>query len=324
MNTIFEKAKIFIYRNARPIDYARWCYHFENGSAEAVLKALTAYQNEDGGFGHALEADCWNPNSAPMQTWCATEILRELFMSSKDENVLEFIKNSDVVKGILQYLENSLDIEENGWGNCRESNNDYPHAPWWEYTQEAEDGKSVDDKLNDTYNPTAALAGFILAYAEKDSVIYQKAYRIAQRAIEDILRVDGLANMHVISCFIELYEYVKMTNVSGKIRMTEMAERLKKLVHETISQDKEKWGKSYLCKPSQYIQSKESVFFEQNQEIALFECEFIRKTQMDDGTWSVAWAWCSYPKEWAISENWWKSDVIIKNCLYLRNIDSAE
>lgn len=320
MNTIFERAKTFIYRNARPIDYARWCYHFEKGTAEEVLKALKAYQNEDGGFGHALEADCWNPNSAPMQTWCATEILRELLVTSKNDKIFELIKNSDLVKGILDYLENSLDEEGNGWRNCIESNNDYPHAPWWECSVTAQEQQSLNERFNDIYNPTAALAGFILVYAPKDSGIHQKASCIAERAIEDMLIIDGLCDMHVISCFIQLYEYIKMTNVSDRFKIYELEQKLKSLVYGTISHDKEQWGKSYLCKPSQYMQSKDSIFFEQNQEITMFECDFIRKTQMDDGTWSIPWGWGAYPEEWAISKNWWKSDVIIKNCLYLRNV----
>ena len=64
MNTVYQKARKFIYHNARPLDIARWQYHFEGGTKEAALTALAAYQNEDGGFGHALEPDCWNPNSA--------------------------------------------------------------------------------------------------------------------------------------------------------------------------------------------------------------------------------------------------------------------
>lgn len=324
MKTVLKKAKSFIYRNARPIDYARWCYHFENGTAEGVLKALKAYQNDDGGFGHALEADCWNSNSAPMQTWCATEILRELLATSKTDKTFEFIKNSDLVKGILGYLESSLDEEEKGWENCIESNNDYPHAPWWGYSITSEEKQPLKDRFNAVYNPTAALAGFILVYAPKDSDIYQKASCIVERAIEDILIVDGLCDMHVISCFIQLYEYINMTNVSDEFKIDELEQKLKSLVHETISHSKEQWGKSYLCKPSQYIQSKDSIFFEHNQEIALFECDFIRKTQMDDGAWSISWAWGSYPEEWVISRNWWKSDVIIKNCLYLRNVLEEE
>jgi len=44
----------FIYRNARPQDLARFQYHFENSSKETVPATLAAYQNENGGFGHAI------------------------------------------------------------------------------------------------------------------------------------------------------------------------------------------------------------------------------------------------------------------------------
>ena len=97
-----ETAKNFIYRNARPLDFARWQYHFENGSREAVLKALAAYQNEDGGFGHGLEADCFNPNSSPIQTWTAIEILREVRMTDR---------RNPMIQNILRYLESGADFD---------------------------------------------------------------------------------------------------------------------------------------------------------------------------------------------------------------------
>lgn len=95
MNRTFDKAKTFIYRNARPLDFVRWQYHFESGSKEAVLTALAVYQNKDGGYGHALEPDAWNPNSAPMQTWTATEILREIDFTDATH---------PIIQGILCYL----------------------------------------------------------------------------------------------------------------------------------------------------------------------------------------------------------------------------
>ncbi len=52
-----KKAKEFIYRNARPIELALWNYYMEQGSIDDVLHNLSFYQNEDGGFGHALEPD---------------------------------------------------------------------------------------------------------------------------------------------------------------------------------------------------------------------------------------------------------------------------
>ena len=51
---VFEKARNFMYRNARPLDLARFQYHFENSDKEAVMNVLSYYQNADGGCGHAV------------------------------------------------------------------------------------------------------------------------------------------------------------------------------------------------------------------------------------------------------------------------------
>lgn len=48
-----------------------------------MLTYLQAYQNQDGGFGHALEPDSWNPNSTPIQTATAIEILEEIHFADK-------------------------------------------------------------------------------------------------------------------------------------------------------------------------------------------------------------------------------------------------
>ena len=40
--------------------------------------------------------------------------------------------------------------------------------------------------------------------------------------------------------------------------------------------------------------------------------------QNNDGSWNVTWDWNNYLKEWAISKNWWKSDIIIKNIKYIK------
>lgn len=57
-NETFNNARQFIYRNARPLDIARWQYHFENSSKDAVLTALAAYQNTDGE--KSLKVNCNN------------------------------------------------------------------------------------------------------------------------------------------------------------------------------------------------------------------------------------------------------------------------
>ncbi|MEI3338608.1 MAG: hypothetical protein V8R80_00510, partial [Eubacterium sp.] len=56
----------------------------------------------------------------------------------------------------------------------------------------------------------------------------------------------------------------------------------------------------------------------ENRELCEFECKFISETQeADKGTWKITWEWGTYPEEWQISKNWWKSDLIIKNIRFL-------
>mgnify|MGYP000860130092 CR=1 FL=1 len=105
---MYQKTQKWIYRHARPLDIARWQYHFENGSKDNVIKVLSFYQNIDGGFGHALEPDSWNPNSAPIQTWVATEILREIEVTDQ---------SCTVIQGILKYLASGADFNGHSWSN---------------------------------------------------------------------------------------------------------------------------------------------------------------------------------------------------------------
>lgn len=298
MKKVFEKAKEFIYRNARPLDFARFAYHFENGSLHAVLDALAFYQNEDGGFGHALEADSWNPNSTPSQTWYATEILREIGFTDASHPIMQ---------GILNYLASGKDFDGHLWYIAVKSNNDYPHAPWWQ-----------TEKDTTGINPSACLAGFLLRYAQKDSALYTRGVQLAKEMYADFMKSEQQNDMHTLSCFLRLLEYTCEAGGQAVFDTAAMEAKLKTLIHSAITQDTRLWEISYVCKPSQFINSPESIFYPENREIAHFECEHIRKTQLDNGAWMIPWRWNDYPDEWALSRNFWQADVIIRNLLYLK------
>lgn len=299
MNT-FEKAKQFIYRNARPLDLARWQYYFENGNSEAVLHALSFYQNEDGGFGHGLESDFLNPNSSPMATWAATEIIHEIDLKDKLH---------PVVTGILQYLDSgaNFNTERNQWLSTVPTNNDYPHAIWWTYNEE--------DQF--MYNPTAALAGFIIKYADKNSSLHKKGCEIAKLAIDWFLKNVPFSEHHVTGCFITLYDYLSETN-SKLANMAEFKEKLIMQVHKNICHDKTLWAVEYVSKPSDLFLTRSSLFYADNSEIADAEVDFIVESQLDDGSFPVTWKWCTDYKEYEVAANRWKSIIAIKNMRYLK------
>ena len=297
----FEKVRTFIYRNARPLDLARFQYLFENGSREAVLNALSYYQNADGGFGHALEADAWNPNSSPIQTWTATEILREIGFTDKSH---------PTIQGILRYLESGKDFDGKFWYNTVKSNNDYPHAPWW-HTES-------DSTCYNDYNPTACLAGFIIRFADKESGIYRLGCRIAKEAVTQLMTAERQNDMHTLSCYIRLMQYCEEADATDIIDLTALKNTLIESVKSSITQNTAEWETSYVCKPSQFFSSRDSMFYPDNKDAAQYECDFIIKSQLGDGSWSIPWGWSDYPEQWAVSKNWWKSNGAILNLLYLK------
>ncbi|MFF2887297.1 prenyltransferase/squalene oxidase repeat-containing protein [Paenibacillus sp. NPDC057967] len=139
---LFEKAREFIYRNARLLDRQRFAYGFEGGSKASVLEALAAYQNEDGGFGHALEPDIRCPQSQPVPTEHALIIIDEL--EAYDTELME---------GMIRYLKN-ITLPEGGFPLAFRSLMAYPHAPWW-ITER-------DDVPN--LNPTGHILGLLMKH----------------------------------------------------------------------------------------------------------------------------------------------------------------
>lgn len=296
-----EKARGFLYRNARPLDLARWQYHFEGGSREAVLNALAFYQNEDGGFGHALEADAWNPNSSPMQTWRATQLLQEIGWEDAAH---------PVVQGILRYLGSGRDFNGQTWASTVPSNNGWPHAPWWHW----EEGRCAFDD----YNPTASLAGFLVRFAPRDGALFRLGCRIVQAAVA---RTGWEQDMHTVQCYVQLWEYLRQV---GAPEAAALESRVRGAVRGILTQDTAQWAEGYICRPSQFIRSRDSVFYADNRELAEYECGFILRTQQPDGAWRVNWAWGEYPEQWAVSKNWWKADGVLQNLLYLRGMGKMD
>ena len=111
----FSQIRTWVYRNAREIDLNVWKFHFENGKKEDVVSALSHYQNEDGGFGNALEPDNWNPASTPYVTLYALGLLQRIGMTDTSH---------PIYKGIFEYLSSEKDLTDYGWRfNVPEKNN---------------------------------------------------------------------------------------------------------------------------------------------------------------------------------------------------------
>lgn len=294
----YNKVKRWMYRNARPVDLARWQYHFENGNKEAVIKALTAYQNDDGGFAYALEEDSWNPESSPAQTSTAIEILFEIGVDENCQSVLD---------GTLKYLQSGAYVKNGFWLPDIPSNKDYPHAFWWDY----DENKSYDY----LYNPTAILSGFILAYGEAESELYQKAYIIATQAVQKFIAGDLPTDKHELVCFAHLLMGIEKSSILDRFDIDSFSEKIRTEITKLLSDD------PVMVEGRYAFNSPDSPFYEANKEYVKLKLDYIINNTNSDGVWDIDWQWNAYDKEYAISENWWKGTMVLRNMLFLRNFN---
>jgi hypothetical protein len=132
-------AEAFVLSTGRLIDRHRFAVLFHAAEPNRVVSALAAYQNPDGGFGHALEPDLRGPESEPMPTWAALAILDEIGRF-----------DDAMVVAACDYL-GSIATAEGGVPFVLAAARAYPHAPWWE----------SDDEPAASMNPTAAIAAIL-------------------------------------------------------------------------------------------------------------------------------------------------------------------
>ena len=114
------QAKTFIFKNGRLLERKLFEYYFENGSKQACLKALIAYQNPDGGFGNGIEPDLLCPDSTAIGAEFALNVLEllECYDAECVTSLVNWIVTSQDEAGIIVHPPRNI--------------SNYPHQPWWE------------------------------------------------------------------------------------------------------------------------------------------------------------------------------------------------
>lgn len=297
----FENAKKFVYRNARPLDFARWKFHFENAEAAAVLEILSAYQNPDGGFGSAVEPDLWNPHSTPAGTLAAAEILREIGFADFEH---------PVVQGMLSYLTSGKDFEKDRWYFTLPANNAYPHAEWWS----CPNGKGVPAE-----NPTAGLAAFALTASKRGSKLYRTARGIAVKSIFNFF-AERPRDTHTLRCYLWLLEVCEGISEFKVIDLSLFRNKLYAAIGESVCKEKARWRTEFVCRPSHYFDCTGRIFRILDGQLCKGEAEFMLASQLADGSLPVTWQWWNAYKQAAVAENWWRSAQLITALLYIKSV----
>lgn len=299
----YHEIRTWIYRNARQIDLVLWQYLFEHGSKEAVLSALSIYQNEDGGFGHTLEADSWNPNSSPYTTLYAINLL---------DSIKFYDTNHPIYQGIIRFLESGSHFTGSRWLFNIPSNNDYAHAPWWTYSIEANEYESI--------GVTVGLSCFIIRYC-KSSRLYHTCYHILKELVHSLKTLDKHGEMG-IGAYCRLVETIKGLGLEEEFDYDSLLPVVQKLAADSIERDTSKWC-YYGVRPSNYITSRDSIFYSGNEDIVEKELDYLVDTRPSSDVWGITWSWFEnierYAKEFAISENWWRGSKVSEKLMFLKN-----
>ena len=299
-----DQIRNWIYRNGRRLEVAVWQCEFEGGSREAVIEAMKPYQNEDGGMGHALEADNWNPASSPYTTMIALQVLDRIGWNDPAHPVLQ---------GILKFFESGKYYQDGLWLFSIPSNDDYPRAPWWTYDEERNKTESL--------GITVLTAALLMKYTSPESVLHQKAMEIAAKLLETLESLAEFGDMGMAG-YCTLLETIKERGMEELFAYEKLAGILSEKVYRSIERDTEKWM-YYGMRPSTCIHAPESLCYKGNEEIIEKELDYLIETRQEGGVWSIPWTWFDlmekYAKEFAISENWWKAEKAIEKLVFLRN-----
>ena len=281
----------YIIENARPLELAVYKYFFEHESNQAVIDELSKFQNADGGFGHALEPDFFNPNSNPIVTNDAISTLSRV-------NALD--GDSDIVNGIVRYLEShdSFDEDKKRWLFAIDSNKEYPHAIWWE---KKGDGISK-------FNPSVSLAAFMVCYGNRTS-LYEE---IIKEGFE-YLQTGGEISGDDINCYLLAYELLTANSINDIVDLDAC-----KAIENCICKDIEKYGVEYVSMPSVIFAGKYLNFISPEiKPLIAAEKDILGKLQKEDGGFDITWKWYTpYPAEYEQARAWWRPRITIEKLLF--------
>lgn len=254
--TVLAKAESFLLNNARLLERHLFAYIFKDGSRDAVLNALKAYQNSDKGFGNALEPDKRTSTSQPIDQEVALRILDDVGL------------NGQMANDICSYVQ-SITTKDGGVPFVLPTVTDAPRAPWWN-TDKANPPASI--------NPTASIAGILHKHKVSHPWLV-KASEFCWRHIEALED----SETHDLVCILLFLEHAP-----DEERATKAFEKIAAIVLNYSALDVNAQG--YVHPPYAYAPTPQSLAH-QLYDKALMQkhLDALIAKQEEDGGWAISW-----------------------------------
>ncbi len=252
-----DRAGEFVWRNARLIERAMFDHLFVASSPRSVGAALSAYQNDDGGFGNALEADIRAPASMPVA--CEQALIMLCQAGIRDQSMAGML---------CGYLASVAEADARVPVVTKEIL-DYPRAVHW----------NTPSFHGDSPNPTAGLVGMLLyqgVHNEWLSRATEWCWHRLERTLEDA---------HDTACALRFLDYAP-----DRDRARQVALRVAREADATCwflkYPDPTRYGVTplHLCpKPDALARSAFS------DEIIAAHLDQLAAQQQRDGGWPITW-----------------------------------
>ncbi len=298
-----QRAKAWLKRYGRPLEVARWEFLFEDGSKGQVLDYLSAFQNQDGGFGHGLEPDFWLPNSSPMATWTAGQILVEVGALPSDP----------IVQGLLSYLINTSQVRPGMWPSVSPEHNQYPHAQWWHWEEDSQQGWM--------FNPSVELATFLIRWSPEESTGAKLGWESLAHALRHVMQATTMER-HELNNYRKslslLTRHREEFNAQMEYSFIEVETKVADLTKQAIDRDVSNWGQGYKPLPLDFVQSTDDPLYPELRELVDQNLSLYLNQRSAEGIWSISWNWGQYPEEFAIASRYWQGILAVERTKILQ------
>jgi hypothetical protein len=252
---MLQAAETFLLNNARLLERQLFAYHYRDSSREGVLRALRAYQNDDGGFGQALEPDKRTASSQPIDQEIALRVMDAVGFET------------DLARQVCNYLL-TITTAEGGVPFTLATVNDAPHAPWWH---------SDDPEPPASLNPTASIAGLLLKHRFEHPWL-KTATAYCWKHIEQLSQTEP----HGLICSLLFLEQVPQ-----RARAMAAFERLKTRIIDHTSMTPGAEG--YVHPPYAFAPSPDSLAHQLYEpELLTAHLKQLKTQQQDDGGWLIS------------------------------------
>lgn len=295
--SLFNQINNYLNTEARPLEKALFNYYFNNNGSNDVLDALEAFQNTDGGFGQGIEPDYKLPHSSPMATTIGLK-----YLSRVDDNDND--RAQRMIARAVAYLESTFDSKRNGWYCVPSSVNEYPHAPWWEFSSETK-MVPIDYSWG---NPTAELLGYLFKYRKYINSLDIDS--LVSNAINKLNEKVEFKSEHEIFCYIRMY------NELDERLASRIEDKLNFAVSKLVSLNQDEW-ENYVPSPLKFIQIDSDNYFGIERKYIDQNLDYLIDKLEQNGKILPNWCWDKYQEQWEISKVEWTGVLTFEAIVHL-------